>query len=906
MDTVFLGSGNNVFLGGMGGDSITSLGGRDILVGDNGNATFDDTGVLTLIQTSDAAVVGSYDDTINADSGDNVILGGNGNDKITTLGGNDVVVGDNGKATFDSTAGASIIRDILSTDTGIGGDDIILVGDGNNIVLGGYGKDQITSGTGNDIGTGDSGHGVFNAQGVLTYITTISPEIGDVDTVFLGSGNNVFLGGAAGDFITSLEGNDILVGDNGNATFTDAGVVTYLTTSDPTIGGDDVIDAGAGRNIVFGGIGSDRITTLGGDDAILGDNGHASFTKVGILTEIITTQPELGGDDVINAGDGFNVVIAGNGNDFVYLGQDVNVVLGDNGFVNFRPDDGVINQALATDPEYGGNDTISAGSGLNEIMGGAGHDIIEAGGYNSNNYIFGDGALFEFDAIGRPARVYTVASGIGGNDIIVLRSGGKNFVVGGVGSDSIIIGDGENAVIGDEGEMDFYNGKRTLIETQHSGVGDRDYITLGSGWNTVIGGAGSDQIIAQNGTNLIFGDEAKLIYDTLGLIYSATSVNPYVAGDDSIQVGNGLNVIVGGSGSDYITTGRGWHVILGDNGSLIWGGAHVANVSTTYDGIGGDDLISVSGGNSLIFGGQGNDKIYDGDGDSFIVGDNGSALLNGGIVQFVTTNSFHHGQDDIIFGGAGDDTIFGGSGGDYINGGPGNNTLIGDQGRYDRNSTIPRGITLIDEFHGGDDVLIGGAGRDLIYGEAGDDTLYGGPGNDSLFGGIGNDKLFGGTGNDILVGGLGADFLDGGFGKDTLYVDFFDVWAGGLPFDTIVGGRFYGCGLKLIGKDADGSGLASPDSAAARLAASFERLRATSFTINSDSINRNYAYLQPSNIIIGASGEQAQQYCMDSVRWGGLGQFYFMLVARELRAPHLIGLGSALESQWSDIVIWFY
>jgi Ca2+-binding RTX toxin-like protein len=338
---------------------------------------------------------------------------------------------------------------------------------------------------------------------------------------------------------------------------------------------------------------------------------------------------------------------------------------------------------------------------------------------------------------------------------------------------------------------------------------------------------------------------------------------------------------------------------------LIWGGAHVANVSTTYDGIGGDDLISVSGGNSLIFGGQGNDKIYDGDGDSFLVGDNGSALLNGGVVQFVTTNSFHHGQDDIIFGGAGDDTIFGGSGGDYINGGPGNNTLIGDQGRYDRNSTNPRGITLLDEFHGGDDVLIGGAGRDLIYGEAGDDTLYGGPGNDSLFGGIGNDKLFGGTGNDILVGGLGADFLDGGFGKDTLYVDFFDVWAGGLPFDTIVGGRFYGCGLKLIGKDADGSGLASPDSAAARLAASFERLRATSFTINSDSINRNYAYLQPSNIIVGASGEQAQQYCMDSVRWGGLGQSYFMLVAREISVPYLIGFGSTFESQWSDLVIWF-
>ena len=226
VDTINVGDGLNIVLGGFAGDSITGGTGRDIVVGDNGNATFDTTGVLTLIQTSDAAVPGGYNDTITLSSGDNVVLAGNGDDSVTTTAGHDVVVGDNGRASFDNNAGASLLRDITSTDTDIGGLDVLNVGEGNNVIIGGLDKDTITSGDGHDIGTGDSGHAVFNATGVLTYIETISPALGDADIITIGAGNNVFLGGNGGDTITSLGGNDIIAGDNGNATFTDVGVLT--------------------------------------------------------------------------------------------------------------------------------------------------------------------------------------------------------------------------------------------------------------------------------------------------------------------------------------------------------------------------------------------------------------------------------------------------------------------------------------------------------------------------------------------------------------------------------------------------------------------------------------------------------------------------------------------------------
>jgi hypothetical protein len=102
--------------------------------------------------------------------------------------------------------------------------------------------------------------------------------------------------------------------------------------------------------------------------------------------------------------------------------------------------------------------------------------------------------------------------------------------------------------------------------------------------------------------------------------------------------------------------------------------------------------------------------------------------------------------------------------------------------------------------HGGDDHLIGGAGRDWLFGRAGDDRLEGGGRQDWLFGGRGDDHLFGDAGRDRLSGGRGDDDLVGGTGKDKVFGgrgnDTF-VYRPGDGSDVFFGGRGSGDVIRL-------------------------------------------------------------------------------------------------------------
>ncbi|MCY0604013.1 hypothetical protein, partial [Klebsiella pneumoniae] len=77
--------------------------------------------------------------------------------------------------------------------------------------------------------------------------------------------------------ITTGAGADIILGDMGVVTF-ENGRVQEVYTTDERRGAGDVVRAGDGDNIVFGGTGRDEITTGKGADLILGDFGEASFT----------------------------------------------------------------------------------------------------------------------------------------------------------------------------------------------------------------------------------------------------------------------------------------------------------------------------------------------------------------------------------------------------------------------------------------------------------------------------------------------------------------------------------------------------------------------------------------------------------------------------------------------------
>jgi Ca2+-binding RTX toxin-like protein len=478
----------------------------------------------------------------------------------------------------------------------------------------------------------------------------------------------------------------------------------------------------------------------------------------------------------------------------------------------------------------------------------------------------------------------TQASGIGDNDIIRIRSGGTNFAIGGTGYDDIQIGDGINTVLGDEGVMMLVNGKLDELHSLNPGVGADDKITLGSGTNHVIAGAGNDTVQTGSGFNLVFGDEALVDYAD-GYLRSAQSMNPQIAGFDTIRTQRGYNTVVGGSGGDDIFTGIGENVIFGDNAALTWSGVHVKTATTTYHTIGSNDFIRSEGGDSLIFGGQGADTIQDGNGNSFIVGDNGNATLTGGLVRTLITTDRGTGAGDTILAGAGNDRVFGGKGDDFIDGGSGKDTLLGDHGSYHRGSGSVREVTLIDERVGGHDTIFGGGDDDMIYGQGGDDYLDGGTGNDSIFAGWGNDFLYGGFGNDVLMGGPGYDFLDGGPGADWLYVDIFDTWVADYA-DIIIGGPFWSTGLELAflygtGRFDNGPGGAFKDAmkALAKLAAGLTGSLEDIQTVLTQSEISNSSSALPTD------NTAAAELHYDMVRWGGTGYGYLLLAM-----PRLLGL----------------
>ncbi|MGX5777768.1 hypothetical protein ACWKW0_23675, partial [Methylorubrum zatmanii] len=157
-------------------------------------------------------------------------------------------------------------------------------------------------------------------------------------------------------------------------------------------------------------------------------------------------------------------------------------------------------------------------------------------------------------------------TGLGGNDTIAAGDGG-DIILGGFGSDTITANDGAKTVFGDSGQLDFAAGVLTLAQTLTPSVGAADTIRLGTGRKLVLGGAGGDTIEGQAGDAIVLGD-AGLVRLAKGSPVHVESTDFAVAGDDTVTLGATNAVVLGGSGADKLTLGAGRSVVLGDNGAV--------------------------------------------------------------------------------------------------------------------------------------------------------------------------------------------------------------------------------------------------------------------------------------------------------------------------------------------------
>jgi len=355
------------------------------------------------------------------------------------------------------------------------------------------------------------------------------------------------------------------------------------------------------RNIVLAGVGDDRVNqpprpatndpaavANGGQDIVIGDNGTVTWDGTGNLTGFGSAQLDLGGNDLIDVGNGGNIVVGGFGNDTITSGAGSDTILGDNGTVTAVPGTGQLLQVVSTDTSNatGGDDTINAGDGNNLIIGGVGADTISGG--RGVDIVVGDNAQVDFTG-GAPTSVASIDTSAitGGNDVINVGDG-NNVVLGGVGGDSVNTGSGNDVVVGDTGTVVLDGAGNVLqVATGDPILGGDDNISTGAGNDIAIGGAGADTIVAGAGNDFLIGDGG--LVTVFGAVITVGSKDPAYGGNDTLDGGPGNDVIIGGAGLNTIIGSSGEDVLIGNNGTVIVSGGIV-----TATGTGGGTLLPLA------------------------------------------------------------------------------------------------------------------------------------------------------------------------------------------------------------------------------------------------------------------------------------------------------------------------
>jgi RTX calcium-binding nonapeptide repeat (4 copies) len=188
-------------------------------------------------------------------------------------------------------------------------------------------------------------------------------------------------------------------------------MIARLTTGDDQIFGSsiaDIINAGAGNDMVYafdgndtvyGGTGNDFLNGESGDDNIFGEEGN----------------------DLLTGGAGNDFIFGGGGNDYIYGNEGDDRLYGEDG-----------NDVLLGSS---GNDLIFGGDGRDQLLGDDGNDWLVGGG--GNDFMFGgkgdDGFVYDpedrSDSVGNPNNAYFGGEGF---DTLFIDWAlvGDQFVVG--------------------------------------------------------------------------------------------------------------------------------------------------------------------------------------------------------------------------------------------------------------------------------------------------------------------------------------------------------------------------------------------------------------------------------------------------------------------------------------------
>jgi len=737
--------------------------------------------------------------TIEAGSGDDVIVTGSGNDRISFEGGGDYF------------------------DAGAGSDTLDLLGRTASIDL------RLT--TPQDMGDGDVGtflnfENVTGAQGTV-WGTEGANSLSNANTVYGLGGDDTLSATIAygGDGNDTLSGGT-LYGDGGDDTLN--GTTAYGGDGNDTLNG----------TTAYGGDGNDTLTgaTLygdGGDDQLngstmVGGTGDDTYAVPGeAIATVVVTEEADGGIDTVELGAVHDVHLTYQLPDFVE-----NLTFAGPRFTGYgNAENNIIVSGYGNDDLYGynGNDTLYGGSGYDRLEGGSGSDAMY-GGWGNDIYQVGNRGdsvhenANEGNDLIESTVTYTLAANV--EKLTLMGTAGIN----GTGNElaNLLSGNGAaNVLSGLDGDDTLYglNGDDTL----YGGAGN-DRLEGGSGRDAMYGGAGDDAYQVGNNADSVHENanegidivESTISYTLAANVEKLTLMGTAALNGTGNELSNTLNgtvaanVLDGGGGVDILRGGAGDDTYIVDQAGdkvieqqdqgidmvLSFASYHLSAwienltlTGTSAINADGNTLANILVGNAAanrLDGMAGNDEMRGGKGDDTYVVDQagdkvhelkdegidtvlssisydltGQYLENLTLVGTSAINGTGNSFGNILVGNAAANRLDGLTGADEMRGGKGNDTYVvsqtGDRayelnnqgvdtvlssvsydltGQFIEKLTLT-GTSMIDATGNTlDNVLIGNSAANLLDGKDGVDEMRGGKGNDTYIVSQTGDKAY--------------------------------------------------------------------------------------------------------------------------------------------------------------------
>ena len=587
LGTIIVGdNGNNTIDGGAGSQTIFGLNGDDVLIG--GRDTLASRDINNTIPIAD------LEDQTETDDGADVLYGGKGNDLLIGGAGDDILDGGDGDDVFWGQAGVDVFRGGAGVDTVDYGHESpfqLLVNLETNLASGGTASGDtfysIENLIGSDdridrfIGTNDANH--FWGRGGGDYFSgrggdDILDGGNDGDILYGEDGNDTIIGGAGQDYLDGGAGIDTVVYADSSAG------VTIDLMNGTAIGGDgdgpvQIVGRGSViRHDIL--VGFENVIGSSYDDTIIG-NDLANDLRGGAGNDTLTGG---GGADILNGGAGSDTADYSDATKGVTLDlrngkSEGDIYISIENLAGSGHDDRLTGNAAANVlTGQGGDDVIKGGDGDDTLLGdfawqadplpqpgmGSGYATLDESATNnsmatafdiSDNFsLTEDPNIFDSTTV-LHTTVNATGNGLGGYYRIDLAAG------------TIITIDIDGIA-----DPNVHDSWVRLLDSDGNVVADNDD---GGGDPGSTNGRDSSTVFVVEETGTYYIDEGRWDPDASGdgwvdgvptgstytlnvsVEFPPAPAEPGIAGNDTLNGGNGADLLDGGLGADILTGGAG-------------------------------------------------------------------------------------------------------------------------------------------------------------------------------------------------------------------------------------------------------------------------------------------------------------------------------------------------------------